>query len=139
MTTAKFLDIHPVLPVTNMPVSIHFYTEKLGFHLLSLTPEDENMNVLYPPHPSYAVIGRDRIQLHLQSHRPDDASDQTEPLHIRFVIDDVDDLYAEYQLTSAINAEASSGMPLMDTQWGTREFALYDPDRNGLFFYRSRK
>ena len=25
---------------------------------------------------------------------------------------------------------------MRDTPWGTREFAFYDPDRNGLTFYR---
>jgi len=26
---------------------------------------------------------------------------------------------------------------IRDTSWGTREFALYDPDRNALTFYRN--
>jgi hypothetical protein len=31
---------------------------------------------------------------------------------------------------------ACTASGIRDTPWGTREFALYDPDRNALTFYR---
>ncbi len=137
MTQARFLDINPVLPVTNMPASIRFYTEKLGFGLVFQDPPDLYPQDPGPQHPSYAVLGRDRIQLHLQSHDPEAAGDQAEPLHIRFIIDDIDSLYTEYQASGAIVPAGFDGMVITDTPWGTREFGLYDPDKNGLFFYRN--
>jgi catechol 2,3-dioxygenase-like lactoylglutathione lyase family enzyme len=138
MSEAKFLDINPVLPVTNMASAVRFYTEKLGFRLLFSDPADLDLHNPVPPHPSYVVVGRDQVRVHLQSHNPEDTSDRAEPLHIRFLVDNVDSLYAEYQASGAINLAGFSGMPLADTPWGTREFALYDLDKNGLFFYRDR-
>jgi catechol 2,3-dioxygenase-like lactoylglutathione lyase family enzyme len=138
MSTAKFLDVNPVLPVTNMAEALRFYTQNLGFHLLSSDPAGIDIKDQPSPHPSYAVVGRDHVRLHLQSHDPENAQDRTEPLHIRFLIDDVDGLYAEYQSSGAIPSAGFSGRSLADTPWGTREFGMYDPDRNGLFFYRDR-
>ena len=54
-------------------------------------------------------------------------------LSLRFVIDDVDALFAEYKHMGVFHA----GTCLQDTAWGTREFAFYDADGNGLFFYRT--
>jgi catechol 2,3-dioxygenase-like lactoylglutathione lyase family enzyme len=138
MNTPQFLEVNPVLPVTNMAAAIRFYIEKLGFRLLFKDPADIDLQNPNPIHPSYAVVGRDQIRLHLQSHNPDNPDDRSEPLHIRFRIDDVDGLYTEYQTSQAIVLTGFSGMPLGDTPWGTREFGLYDPDKHGLFFYRNR-
>lgn len=138
MSTPQFLKVNPVVPVTNMAAAIHFYTEKLGFRLFSSDPAQIDIQDPTPVHPAYAVVGRDQVRVHLQSHDPANPHDRAEPLHIRFLIDDVDGLYAEYQASQAINLANFSGAPLADKPWGTREFGLYDPDRNGLFFYRDR-
>ena len=138
MSSPQFLDVNPILPVTNMPAAIRFYIEKLGFQLLSKDPADMDVQDPNPVHPAYAVVGRDQVRVHLQSHNPGNPQDRAEPLHIRFRIDDVDGLYTEYQSSQAIILARFSGMPLGDTPWGTREFGLYDLDRNGLFFYRDR-
>ena len=137
MNPAKFQNVHPVLPVTNIAAAIRFYTDHLGFRTLFQDPADIDLEDPTPRHPSYAVIERDNVRLHLQSHNTDNPEDRTEPLHLRFLIDDVDSLYTEYQSRGAINLERFTGKVLADTPWGTREFGLYDPDRNGLFFYRS--
>ncbi len=138
MSATHFLSVCPVLPVANMAAAIRFYTEKLGFTLLFRDPADLDLLSPESRHPSYAVVGRDQVQVHLQSHNPDDPGDRAEPLHIRFLIEDVDNLYTDYQTSGAIHLASFSGMPLADTPWGTREFALYDLDRNGLFFYQAR-
>lgn len=55
------------------------------------------------------------------------------PSRVRFVVDEPHALCAEF---------IARGVPiqtaLFDTAWGTRELALYDPDRNALTFYRAR-
>jgi hypothetical protein len=43
-----------------------------------------------------------------------------------------DALHAEYRGKDAF----CEGTRVADTSWGTREFALYDLDRNALTFYR---
>ncbi len=51
---------------------------------------------------------------------------------LRVRVENPDALDAEYRARGvAIHA------PLRDTPWGTREFALYDLDRNALTFFRA--
>jgi hypothetical protein len=50
------------------------------------------------------------------------------------VIDDVDALFHEFSDKNVFHARTA----LRDTAWGTREFAFYDADGNGLIFYRTR-
>lgn len=59
-------------------------------------------------------------------------ADEMAPIRVRFLVDDPDGLQAEY---AAKGVEIHG--PLRDTPWGTREFALYDPDGNALTFYRA--
>jgi hypothetical protein len=54
-------------------------------------------------------------------------------IRLRFLVEDPDALFDEYQQRGV----ECSPSGLHDTSWGTREFALYDLDRNALAFYRS--
>lgn len=122
MTHPQFLAVNPVLPVRDITTAIHYYTQKLGFHLLF----QDNV-----ADPTYAGIGRDGVQLHLQWHDEADFIG-VDQLALRFNIADVDALFAEYQDKDVFHANTA----LQDTPWGTREFAFYDGDGNALFFYR---
>lgn len=120
--TAKFVAINPVLPVRNVSQALTYYVEKLDFKLLF---QDA------PNDPSYAGVGRDGVELHLQWH--DEASfDVVEKLSLRFVIEGVDTLFAEYAPQGVFHDQTA----VRETPWGTREFAFYDPDGNGLTFYQ---
>jgi hypothetical protein len=82
----------------------------------------------------YAGIRRDDVELHLQWH---DAIEWTCPHphdrpNYRFFTPDVDTLFAEPQAAGVLR----DARQVADTPWGTREFHLYDPDKNGLQFYR---
>ena len=50
---------------------------------------------------------------------------------LRFVIQDIEALYDEYKTKDVFHEQTS----LKETVWGTREFAFFDPDMNGLTFY----
>ena len=52
----------------------------------------------------------------------------------RFVVTDVDALSAEVDR----GGEKLDRTMVEDTPWGTREFHVRDPDKNGLQFYRDR-
>lgn len=123
MSTPRFEDVTPVLPVRNVANAVRYYTERLGFRLRF---QDD------PQTPHYAVVERDEVRLNLQSH--DEADFAGEGLEIRFRIDDVDGLFEEYRDKEVFHDRTA----LQDTPWGTREFAFFDPDGNGLFFYRTR-
>jgi catechol 2,3-dioxygenase-like lactoylglutathione lyase family enzyme len=121
--------VHPVLASRDVAASIRFY-ERLGF---ALTFQDR------PVDPRYAAVARDGVELHLQWH------DETQWAHpvdrpvYRFVVGDVDDLYAAFRDAGVLADQAPVSSPWLapgDTPWGTREFHLRDPDGNGLQFYR---
>lgn len=52
---------------------------------------------------------------------------------LRFVVPQVEALFEEYKTKDVFRSRTA----LRDTAWGTREFAFYDPDGNGLTFYRA--
>jgi hypothetical protein len=99
------------------------YTQQLGFRL---SFQDD------PQDPRYAGVERDGICLHLQWHDPTNFREAVDTLLLRFLIDNVDTLFEEYQARQVFQDRTALG----DTPWSTREFAFYDPDGNGLTFYR---
>jgi hypothetical protein len=117
--------VQPVLGATDVVASLSFYA-RIGFAC-------EFCDV--PERPRYAAVQRDGIELHLQWHDAGDLPAGDRPTY-RFVVDDVAVLHAEF--TAAGVAQATKMTPVMDTAWGTREFHLHDPDRNGLQFCRAR-
>ncbi len=119
----QFQAVHPVLPARNVDTAVAYYVEKLGFRLRF---QDLKEN------PKYAGIERDDVQLHLQWH---DAAtfDTVDKVALRFVISDVDGLFEEYRDKGVFHDRTA----LQNTPWGTREFAFYDLNGNGLFFYRN--
>ena len=122
MTRARLKAVHPVLPTRDVRASISFYVDRLGFTLLG---QDS------PTDPRYAVLKRDDVGLHLQWHDPSDWK-SVEKLMLRFVAPEVEDLFEEYRRAGVFHARTM----LRDTPWRTREFAFFDPDGNGLTFYR---
>ncbi|GEM_PF-3629410 len=51
---------------------------------------------------------------------------------VRFVVEDPDALYDEYADKDVFGPYTK----LADTDWGTREFGIWDPDGNTLIFMR---
>jgi len=58
-------------------------------------------------------------------------ADEDRPM-LRIVTQNIDALYQEYAQMEVFHEHTS----LKETPWGTREFAFYDPFKNGLTFYR---
>jgi uncharacterized glyoxalase superfamily protein PhnB len=107
--------------------ALHFYVQCLGFRLVFRDAPG--------PGARYAVLSRDGVNLHLQWHEEADFKGmEAGTLMLRFLVDDPDALFAEYQDKGVFHANTR----LRDTPWGTREFAFFDPDANGLTFYRNR-
>ncbi|MEM8857127.1 MAG: VOC family protein [Chloroflexota bacterium] len=124
MTKAKFAAVHPVLQSNNVRRAIDYYVENLGFRLMGQDNPDE---------PRYAVIARDSVELHIQWHDDEHFADESvdRPM-LRFVIPNIELLYEEY----ADKGVFHDGTALRETPWGTKEFAFFDPDLNGLTFYK---
>lgn len=115
-----FTKVIPVLPCKDVAKAIENYVERLGFTLNFQDSAD----------PSYASVQRDSVELHLQWH---DAREweRTERQMLRFPVMDTKSLHAEY----ADKGVFHDGTALRDTAWGTREFAFYDLNQNGLTFF----
>jgi catechol 2,3-dioxygenase-like lactoylglutathione lyase family enzyme len=127
--SARLKEVHPVLTSSDVPASIAFYV-RLGFNQ---TFVDD------PSAPRYAAVRRDDVELHLQWHDHSGSSLQQDHPVYRFLVSDVDILHVEFLRNGALEAAPQPSTPWArpgDTPWGTREFHLQDPDRNGLQFYR---
>jgi len=123
MSKAFLKHIRPVLPVRNVSEAVNYYVERLGF---TLSFKDSGNN------PGYAGVVRDGIGIHLQWHDENDWTDGMDSVLLKIYVDEVDALFEEYK-TKAVFHENTA---LKDTSWGTREFAFYDTNMNGLVFYR---
>lgn len=115
-----FTQVQPVLPTQDVQASIEFYVNRLGFTLAFQDAEN----------PTYAGLRRDGVELHLQWHDPSEWSRTERPM-LRFLVTDVDGLFEELEGKEVFHPNTA----IRATPWGTREFAFFDPDKNGLTFY----
>lgn len=128
---ARLEAVHPVLAARDVGESVRFF-ERLGF--LPVFRDDASA-------PRYAAVARDGVELHLQWADPGQWAPGVDRPAIRFLVDDVDALHAEWLAAGVAAGEASPGSPWAapgDTPWGTREFHLRDPGGSSLQFYRPR-
>ncbi len=122
MSKGYFEQIHPILPVRDMIVSLQFYVEKLGFEIAFAAAEKS---------PKYTGIRKDNVEIHLQYHSSEEWKHMSAS-SLRFVIQDIEGLFDFYKTRGVFHDKTS----LKKTPWKTQEFAFYDPDRNGLTFYK---
>jgi len=122
MSKATLQAINPVLPSKDVAAAVAYYTERLGFE--KVFQDDPNT-------PRYAAVKRDGVELHLQWHDPVEWAAVERPM-LRFEVPQIEALFEEYQTQSVFHERTA----LRDTPWGTKEFAFYDLDHNGLTFYR---
>lgn len=115
--------IHPVLPVKDVVEALKFYVNRLGFKIAFADDSKE---------PYYAGIIRDGIEIHLQWHHAKEWEHAVDRPMLRIVTENIDALFEEYRVQGVFHKNTS----LKETAWGTREFAFYDPYKNGLTFYR---
>lgn len=114
-----FQAVHPIIGTRDIEKALAFYSDRLGFTIAfrdGYTPTN------------YAGIKRDAVELHMQFQYEHEMS----TLRLRLLVADPDALFEEYRTKDVFHDRTK----LANTTWGTREFALYDPDRNGLTFYR---
>ena len=114
-----FKETHPILGTRDIQGAIEFYTQQLGFQLAFKDKTDP---------PNYIGFRRDAVELHMQFQFEHEMG----TIRLRFLVEDPDALFHEYRQRSV---ECTPNC-VRDTPWGTREFALYDLDRNALTFYQ---
>lgn len=114
--------IVPLFFTTNIPGTLAWYKDKLGFECLG-TWQDP---------PVYAIVTRDQQAIHFRCAEPPTPNPdkyEDELLDAYLHVDDADALHAEY---AARGVEFTR--PLGDTPWQCREFVLKDCDGRLLAF-----
>ncbi|MDX1981917.1 MAG: VOC family protein [Bryobacteraceae bacterium] len=114
--------IAPLFFTMNIPATLAYYTEKLGF---------ECVGTWHDP-PVYAIVARDRQEIHFRCAGPPAANPekyQEELLDAYVFVEDADALYAEY---AARGVEFTRGLANMP--WRSREFVVKDCDGRLLAF-----
>jgi uncharacterized glyoxalase superfamily protein PhnB len=114
--------IAPQFFTTNLPATLAYYRETLGFDCLGTWSDP----------PVYAIVARDTHSIHFRvaeppTPNPDKYDDELLDAYV-FVLD-ADALHAEYAGRGVEFTRA-----LGDTPWGTREFVLKDCDGRLLAF-----
>jgi catechol 2,3-dioxygenase-like lactoylglutathione lyase family enzyme len=126
MTNLTF--ISPFFIVTNVKTSVSFYTDRLGFHIRHIGPNDD---------PYWAMVSRDHISIMLKAIAPDI---KPVPNHIRHewaswdaYISTVepDALFEEYR-----SNDVSFIKPIHNNTDNLRGFEIEDADGYVLFFGR---
>jgi len=103
-----FTGTTPILNVKNVPDSIAYYVEKLGF----------SKDWEWGSPPDFASVNRNEQRVFLCQ------NGQGQPgTWISFWVEDVDALYAEYQDRGAMIVQPPTNFP-----WGVREMNVTDPD-----------
>jgi len=114
--------IAPLFFTMDIPATLAFYKDKLGFECLG-TWQDP---------PVYAILARDHQPIHFRCAEPPKANPdkyQDELLDAYVFVEDADALYAEY---AARGVEFTRGLGNMP--WGSREFVVKDCDGRLLAF-----
>jgi uncharacterized glyoxalase superfamily protein PhnB len=114
--------IAPVFFTLDIPATLAYYKEKLGFECLG-TWQDP---------PVYAIVARDERAIHFRCAGPPIANPDKyadELLDAYLFVENADALYAEYAARGVAFTRELSNMP-----WNSREFVVKDCDGRLLAF-----
>ena len=128
----QMLSAIPALPVRNVEKSILFYRD-----VLELTLRHHDIG--------FAIFHRDSVEIHLWQADDESWRNRTnqEPVtsgaesfiagtaSCRIAVIGVDELYTRLQQVNVIHPNAH----IQNTEWGTREFGVIDPDNNLITFF----
>jgi catechol 2,3-dioxygenase-like lactoylglutathione lyase family enzyme len=121
------MKIVPVIKSGDLARSVRFYTEVLDFE--RRWPSDEDRETAN----GVAYLIRDGAELQISRHAGDGVFGSLN----RVFVDDVDERYTTFGargLDTRQRPESPIHTAPVDQTWGLREFAVTDPDGNGLCF-----
>ena len=114
-TDTQFISATPVLASLDIARTVEFYRAQLGFA------------VLYAEQDAYGVVMRGSVSLHFWACKERHVAENTS---CRVRVDGIDALYADCLARAIVHPNA----PLAAKPWGSREFAIVDPDGNLVTF-----
>ncbi len=105
----------PILASLDIPTTVKFYTEAMGFTCRYQAPGE------------YAIIQRDSIEIHFWSCPDSYIAGNTA---CRVGVTGIGSLYDEYSAKGILRTDCV----VHDTPWQTREFEVFDPHQNLITF-----
>jgi uncharacterized glyoxalase superfamily protein PhnB len=121
-TRCMIRQIVPLFFTTDIPGTLAYYKDKLGFECLGTWQEP----------PVYAIIARDKRAIHFRCAAPPTANPdkyEDELLDAYIQVEDADALYAEFAAKGVEFVRQLGNMP-----WNSREFVVKDCDGRLLAF-----
>lgn len=118
--------IAPLFFTTDIPRTVAYYQDKLGFPCLGMWQDP----------PVYAIVARDQHAIHFRCAEPPRANPSKyaeELLDAYLFVENADALYAEYAARGVQFVRGPGNMP-----WGCREFVVKDCDGRLLAFGANR-
>lgn len=114
--STEILATIPVLPSADIDRDILWYKEKMGFEV-------------YFSDKMYAILYRDKLELHLQWH----ADTADDPLLggsvVRIYVRNIQPIFEEFLNRGTVTKDKFRAM----TAWNTNEFGFYDLNNNAIF------
>jgi catechol 2,3-dioxygenase-like lactoylglutathione lyase family enzyme len=129
----RFAESIPAFPARDVVGAADFYRARLGFDVVHAEE-------------GFAILRRDGAEVHLWGASDEswrDRLDVAKPVHsgaesfiagtasCRVRVEGVDELYVSCQQSGIVHPNGQIG----ETEWGTREFAVLDPDGNLITFF----
>jgi len=116
--TPALLAATPILPSLDIARTVAFYCAKLGFEEVHSAPRE------------YAIVERGPVELHFW-YTEDVALPKASGCRIQVI--GIDALHAHCEAAGIVHPNGA----LAERPWGTREFAILDPDGNCVTFHQS--
>jgi len=115
--------IIPTIRCSQIKASVEFYTKVLDFH----RGDDDDLI-----DPAHVVLRRAGDVIFLSSH----AGDGPFGTHVTVMTEDIEALFAKFLAQGLVLPKRDSALHRgpIEQSWGTREFAVDDPDGNSLYF-----
>ncbi len=120
--STEFLSATPAFAVSNIDRSVAFFTAVLSFEA---AVENDG----------FALLRRDRIALTLwlaDGSAPGAERELAGTVSCRIEVTGIDSWYEQCRAAGCVHPNGH----LSDTEWGTREFAVLDPDNNLISFWQ---
>lgn len=118
----EFVDLNPIIPVSDVAETIEFYESKLGF--TCLTPFRPGEHILY------AVLKRDSIVINFNYFEGEQLRNVERP-HLRIQVRNIEPFFDDLKIKGALE----TGESIDETAWDTKEFVVYDNNRVKFSFY----
>jgi uncharacterized glyoxalase superfamily protein PhnB len=121
----RFLAAVPALAVSDQRRAVGFLQDALGF--TELTHEGHGLGILR----------RDEVEVHVwvaDGSAPGAERHLAGTVSCRIEVTGIDELYRHCQALAVVHPNG----PLQDQPWGTREFAVLDPDNNLITLYERK-